>query len=197
MRGASLVPPYFTWQARESSVVREALERSYERLIHRTYGAQMREWLADPAATASAQARRMLASACNVRLVSPLMDRAVLSYCLALPQDMILDGAMDKPFLREALVGRIPEEVRRREKDDRLFKLLLRRTLTSASARELLGNERVRERLRTWVRFDRVEALLDEIRAGAEVSIVLLAQLSALFELCEWYPRANQEFGLT
>ncbi len=132
-----------------------------------------------------------------MELAWPLMDRKVVEFVLGLPPSEILsrDGE-DKGFLRRALVGHVPEEVRTQPKELRLYFALIASVLGSSRVRGFVRDPMVRTRLEEWVRFERLETMLNRAREGKIVSVTTLWQLESLVSFAEWYGRAAREWGV-
>jgi asparagine synthetase B (glutamine-hydrolysing) len=178
-------------------VIRRAEEQLVERAIEEKFEDEVTRWLSTPIVAGARAAHCGLASAYGVNLTSPFLDRRVVELVLGTPAKWML-WPVYKGALRNAAAGVIPEEVRIRGKDVDLPTSLLRRIVTSRASREALRNQRVRHRLGDWIRFDRVEGLLDAIDRGYNPGDpTFWQQVEGLVSFAYWYARASREYGVT
>jgi asparagine synthase (glutamine-hydrolysing) len=195
-RPGAHLPPYLVPAATERAVFEQATKQFYGRWIHRPAVDLVGDWLSWPTGVGSVGAHELLAGELGLALVSPLIDRDVIELVLGLRPSAVLSPAMDKRFLREALAGRIPESVRTLAKDVRLADTLGSRIVTSPQARRVLRDAGARERFAGWIRFEKLEALLDAIEAGYRPNEWVYWQIECALTLCEWYARASREYGV-
>ena len=193
---ALLLPAFAARQALEQGPVQIALEQRIAAVSRGSQQALVQGWLSSPVRIGSALSQDHLASAYGIRLASPLLRREVVELVLGLrPGDMLSTGR-DRPFLRAAVADRVPAGVRDAPKDARLAEALSCRVVSSARARRVLGDERVRERLADWIRFEKVEAMLDEAAAGRLGGMGVSWPLECLVTFADWYARAHREYGV-
>jgi len=196
-RSGDRFPSYLTERARSHPAIREAARRFFERHIEEDFVHEVEHWLSNPVTIGVRSTHRHLASAHGMTLISPFLDRRVVELVLGIPAQWILSDRY-KGFLADAEVGRVPEDVRTRAKDDRLATLFQRKVLTSRSVRKALDDPRVRDRLGDWVRFDRVHGLLDAIGSGYDPSdVTFWIQIQGVIGFAYWYARASREYGIT
>ncbi len=189
-------PPYLAGHVADRPVLKQAVEQYYAAFVHKDLEAMLPEWLSWPELVGSTLAHRQMAAAHGLELSSPLLDRRMLEFVLGLPVRFLLPMEVDKAFLREATRERLPEDIRTRPKDARLADAFAREIVVSPRARDVFRNDRVRKRLADWIRFDRLESLLDAIARGYPPSDTLLWQLERLLAFAEWYARASREYGV-
>ncbi|MBT9259104.1 MAG: asparagine synthetase B [Clostridiales bacterium] len=77
---------------------------------------------------------RAMARKAGVKIFLPFLDEEVVSFALSLPWELKAQGGMEKGVLRQAFVGRLPEEVRLRKKSPfpRTFHPRYRQLVTEA-----------------------------------------------------------------
>jgi asparagine synthase (glutamine-hydrolysing) len=190
------LPSYFTPEAADAPSMRAASEQYLHSFVHRPLRSAVEEWLAWPFFLGAAVSQRQSASGLGVRLVSPLLDRDVVELVLGLPVDALLSDENDKAFLRNASAGVIPGETRQRPKDTRMAVQLDWAILTQPATRAILRDRNVRDRLADWVRFERVEGILDSVERGYSPTDRQRLQLECLVTFAEWYGRASREYGV-
>jgi asparagine synthase (glutamine-hydrolysing) len=190
------LPAFATWDASQHPIVREATDEYLATLVHRPFGVRLYEWLSAPMVVGAALSRRHVAAGFGLDLEWPMLDRGVLELVLGLHTAGAIQGGPERPFLRDALAGIAPDEVRLRPKNIGLYAALIPRLLTSPRAREALRDTRVRARLADLVRFERVDAMLDGLAAGRSLSMAAIWQLECLVGFAEWYGRASREYGV-
>jgi asparagine synthase (glutamine-hydrolysing) len=195
-KDAELLPTYLSAQARAHPAIAQAAHQFTEMEIGRSRGPVLDQWLSNPYAVGARCAHRWLAAQSGVGLSSPFMSRAVVELVLGIPAQWILTTEY-KGFLRDAAVGRVPERVRVREKDIALPTALFRKMLGSPAVRDLIANPVVRERLGDWIRFERLQGMMDAIAVGHDLNDPLLwAQVEGLVTFAYWYRRARREYGI-
>lgn len=190
------LPAFGAWGASEHPAVRTAIE---QRLAGQARGSKedlIHDWLSSPITVGSALSHDQVAAAFGVRRLSPLLDCEVVELVLGLPPEDMLSAGDQKPFLRAALLGRIPDAVRTSLKDVRLADELSPRIVGSVRARQLLADTRVRERLAGWLRFDKVDAMQNSAAAGRLRTFEPLWALECLLTFADWYARASREYGV-
>jgi asparagine synthetase B (glutamine-hydrolysing) len=190
------LPAFAVWGAAERPAIREARHEYLETLVHRPFAARLDEWLSAPMVVGAALSRRHLAAGFGLDLEWPMLERGVLELVLGLQEAGAIHGAPEKQFLQVALAGLVPDEVRLRSKDIGLYKAFIPRVLTSPRARQAVRDARVRARLADWVRFERIEAMLDGLAAGRPLGAAALWQLECVVGFAEWYARASREHGV-
>jgi asparagine synthetase B (glutamine-hydrolysing) len=195
-RVEAYLPAFATWDARERPAVREAVTEHLATLVHRPFEARLHEWLSAPTFVGAALSRRQLAASFGLDLEWPLLERPVLELVLGLHEAHAIHGGQNKPFLRDALVGTVPDEVRLAEKNIGLYRALIPRVLCSQRSRESLRDARVRARLAGLIRFERAESMLDALASGRSLSPSALWQLECLVSFAEWYGRASRDHGV-
>jgi asparagine synthetase B (glutamine-hydrolysing) len=195
-RPGAQLPAYLEPAATERPIFEEATAQFYGRRIHRPALELVEDWLSWPTGIGSVAAHEGLAREFGLELTSPLLDREVIQLVLGLRPSSLLSRGLDKHFLREALAGRIPEAVRTQPKDVRLADALGCAIVTSPEARLVLRDRQARERFAGWIRFEKLDALLDAMEVGYRPGEWLYWQLECALTLCEWYPRASREYGV-
>jgi hypothetical protein len=189
-------PSYFSSRATGLDAVHEALDQLHEGLAERRFADEVQCRLSNPLMVGARLTELNLANAHGLDLVSPFLDRRVVELVLGWPVERQLPLEY-KGALREAAVGRIPDEVRTRSKDVSLPMTLLRKIVASPAVRALMSDTSVRDRLGDWVRFGRVEGLLDAIGRGYDPpSETFWIQLEGLVTFAYWYRRVNREHGV-
>lgn len=192
----SCLPAFAVRGAEDHRVVRDAINDYHASLVHRPFEEHVREWLSSPVFVGATLGRRHLASAFDLELHWPVLERGVLEIILGLHETHQLGGRADKSFLRNLLRGTIPEEVRLRPKDIGLYRALIPRVLTSSRLRAALRDAQVRRRLSHLVRFEQVDVMLDAVAAGHAMRGGALWQLECLASFAEWYAHASRELGV-
>ncbi|HEY8091193.1 MAG TPA: asparagine synthase-related protein [Polyangiaceae bacterium] len=195
-RSGNHLPSYLAREKLDAPEVRSAVRDFSVDAVHRDLPRAIEEWLSTPLRVGARLAYEGLAGACGLDYAAPLVDRDVIELALAIPPRWMLSPEYDKAFLRRALEGRVPDDVRLRPKDVRLDDELAPELLVAPSTRDLLADARVRERLREWVRFQAVERLLDDVRAGYRPPLLLQWHLHCLIAFAYWYRRASREHGV-
>jgi asparagine synthase (glutamine-hydrolysing) len=191
------VPSWIRPDALEGRVFRVAMDECYESFVHRDLTTAIRTWLAAPFFIGSACTRRWLAARAGIATRSPLLDRGVIELALGASPRWMLDPEHDKPLLRRALAGRIPEAVRTRAKDTRAWDAMRARIVSSDGALTALREPVVRERLGHLVRFERVEGIVRELRSGREHDKLQVMQLESLVTYADWLAQASRAYGVT
>jgi asparagine synthase (glutamine-hydrolysing) len=192
----TLLPAYASWDAGEHAGVRQAVDEYRAALVHRPFATRLNEWLSAPTFVGAMLSRRHLADAFGLELEWPMLERSVLELVLGLHAAGLIRGGPERAFLRSALAGIVPDEVRLRPKDVGLYRALIPRVLTSPRSREAVREARVKKRLADLVRFERVEAMLDGLAAGRELRGAALWQLECVVSFADWYSRASVEYGI-
>jgi len=190
------LPAFAARDAGQHPAVREATDEYLMTLVHRPFATHLDNWLSAPIIVGAQLSRRHLAEGFGLDLEWPMLDRGVLELVLGLHAAGAIHGGPERRFLRDALAGMVPDEVRRRPKSVVFYKALIHRLLTSSRSREALRDVRVRARLADLVRFDRVEAMLDGLAAGGSPGVGALWQLECLVGFAGWYARASREHGV-
>ncbi len=193
---AAHLPAFAVWDASSHPVIREAANEYLATFVHRPFATRLHEWLSAPIVVGAALSRRHLAAGFGLELEWPMLERGVLELVLGLHAAGAIRGGPQKSFLRLALAGIVPDEVRFRPKSMGLYTAFIPRILTSARSREALRDARVRARLADLVRFERIEAMLDGLAAGRSLNAAALWQLECVFNFAEWYARASREYGV-
>jgi asparagine synthase (glutamine-hydrolysing) len=191
------LPAFAVWGAADRPAIRDAVHEYLETLVHRPFAARLEEWLSAPTVVGAALSRRHVAGGFGLELEWPMLDRGVLELVIGLHDAGAIDGAPDKPFLQDALAGLLPDDVRLRAKDIGLYNAFIPRVLTSPRARQAVRDARVHARLADWVRFDRLEGMLDRLAAGQSLRKAALWQLECVVSFAEWYVRASSEYGVS
>jgi asparagine synthetase B (glutamine-hydrolysing) len=192
----ALLPAFSKWDAAASPAIRAATGEYLETLTHRSFAARLSEWQSAPIVAGAALSRRHLAAGFGLELDWPMLDRSVLELVLGLHAARAVHGAPTKPFLQAAFAGIVPDKVRLHSKNIGLYKAFIPRVLTSPRARLALRDARVRARLADFVRFERIEAMLDGLAAGRSLGVAALWQLECVVGFAEWYARASREYGV-
>jgi len=190
------LPAFAAWSARQHPLVREASDEYLASLVHRPFADRLHQWLSAPIVVGAMASRRHLADNLGVELAWPLLERGVLELVMGLHAKRALGGGPQKPFLRDALQGIVPEEVRLLPKDIGLYRSFIPRVLTSQQARDALRDPRVRTRLADLVRFERIDAMLDALGAGRTLGMSALWHLECLVSFAQWYATASREYGV-
>jgi hypothetical protein len=190
------LPAFAVWGAADRPSVREATAQYLEDLVHKSFDKRLHEWLSSPVATGAMLSRRHIAAGFGLELSWPMLDRGVLELVLGLHAAGAIHGAVAKPFLKDALAGSVPDEVRLRPKDIGLYKAFIPRVLTSPRARQALRDPHVKRRLADLVRFERIEAMLDGLEAGRSLGLAALWQLECVVAFADWYARASRDYGV-
>ena len=190
-------PAYVSPGALQLRELNDARQQYVEALVHQSSRDLFEQWLSLPVPVGATASHDRCAAEFGLRTVSPLLDRRVVELMLALPPSVLLPRGQDRHFQREVLKGRIPESVRMLSKDVRLPDELLPHIVCSQQARASLRDGAVRERLSGWVRFERLDAMLDAIPRGYRPAAVPLWQLECIVTFADWYSRAAAEFGVS
>jgi asparagine synthase (glutamine-hydrolysing) len=191
------LPSFATWRADEHPLIREAMAQYLELFVHRPFSDRLSDWLSSPFVVGAAMSRRHLAARFGLDLEWPMLERGVLEVILGLHEAGAIPGGDAKPFLREALDGLVPDDVRLRSKDVGLYRAFIGRVLTSPRARAALRDGRVRRRLVDLVRFERIEAMLDGLAEGRSLGPAALWQLECVVSFAQWYEQASREYGVS
>jgi asparagine synthetase B (glutamine-hydrolysing) len=196
-RGLTGLPPFANKHVSSKQEVMAAMEQFLAGLVHVPFRTRVERWLDSPMTVAAASSRVHYASRWGVALAWPLLDRAVIELVLGLPPDDLLSQeGEDKSFLRMALRDRVPDAVRTRSKDVRLYHVLVSRMLGSAQSFRVIRDENVRRRLSEWIDFDALETMLHAAGARRIGRISLLWQLECVVSFADWYARASREWGI-
>jgi asparagine synthase (glutamine-hydrolysing) len=191
-----LFPSYLTPRAHKHEAIEGAAQQLYEALADEDFAGEVGRWLSNPVMVAARKSLVDIAAQRGLSLASPLLDRSVVEFILGIPPESLLTPIY-KGALREAAVGRLPDEVRAREKDIGLIMRLNRAIFASPAARRALRDPLVRDRLADWVRFDRVEGVLDAIATGYDPGDgAFWRQIESLVAFAYWYRRAYREHGV-
>jgi asparagine synthase (glutamine-hydrolysing) len=189
------LPSFMTAQAHEDPVIQEAGYDFYCGQVDEDLPREFLRWLSMPAVVGAAATHRHLASLFGLTLASPMLDRRVVEVILGIPAEHVV-SPIAKAFLRDAAKGRVPDEVRTRPKDIQWSAEFLPRILGSTSVRDRLRDPIVRERLGKWIRFERLESMLEAITGGHELSLRLWQQIEGVVSCAYWYSRASREYGV-
>jgi asparagine synthase (glutamine-hydrolysing) len=196
-RSGERLPSYLSQRARNHPAVAQASVQFYESQIGEDRTRTLEEWLSNPAVIGSWRTHQHLAAQHALTLVSPLLDRRVVELILGIPSEWML-ATESKSFLRGAAAERIPERIRTQPKAVALPFALLRDIVGSPAVRAMLGDPCVRDRLGEWIRFERLESMIERIAQGFDPPDPLLwQQLEGLVSFAYWYPRASREHGVT
>lgn len=190
------LPAFAAWDARQHPLMREATNEFLASLVHRTFAERLHEWTSAPVVVGAMLSRRHVAGSFGVELEWPMLHREVLELVMGLHQERLLQGGPERRFLRDALEGIVPDEVRLAPKDVSLYRAFIARVLTSPRAREAVRDARVRARLADLVRFERVDAMLDGLAAGRALGASALWHLECLVSFAQWYAKASSEYGV-
>jgi hypothetical protein len=190
------LPSFAAAGASQLPAVREATDEYRATLVHRPFATRLQEWLSSPIVVGAALSRRQLAARFGLDLGWPMLDRDVVELVLGLHSAQAISGGSQKPFLRDAVAGLVPDEVRLLSKDIGLYRALIPRILTSPRSRQAVRNARVKARLAALVRFERLEAMLDRLAAGQPLGTSALWQLECVVSFADWYARASSEHGV-
>ncbi len=191
------LPSFLSLGAASRPHIEQATQEFYEAQVELDFGGEIQRWLSNPAIVGAYSSHAQIASTFGLALASPLLERRVIELVLGIPAEWML-GASSKAFLPEAAEGRVPDSIRRQRKDVRLPVDLLRAILGSAGARRSLRDRRVRDRLEGWIRFERVEGILDAIGRGYDPNDDLFwSQITGLVSFAYWYSRASREYGVS
>ena len=190
------LPAFAAWDARQHPLVREASDEYLASLVHRPFADRLHQWLSAPIVVGAMASRRHVAGSLGVELAWPMLERGVLELVMGLHARRALGGGPQKPFLRDALQGLVPDEVRLLPKDIGLYRAFIPRVLTSQRAREALRDPRVRARLAALVRFERIEGMLDGLATGRDLGISALWHLECVVSFAQWYAAASRDYGV-
>ncbi|MDP9034023.1 MAG: asparagine synthase-related protein [Myxococcota bacterium] len=189
-------PSYLGSGAAAQRAFERATQAFYEAQIELDFAGETTRWLSNPAIAGAFATQRQIASTFGIALVSPLLDRRVIELVLAIPAEWMLSRE-PKAFLPDAAAGRVPDAIRLQSKDIRLPSDLLRTIVSHPGVRRTVRDPVVRERLDGWVRFERVESVLDAIAQGYDPADDLFwAQIAGLVSFSYWYARASREYGV-
>jgi asparagine synthase (glutamine-hydrolysing) len=176
--------------------VRQAIDECRTTLLHLPFAERLNEWLSAPMVVGAALSRRHLAAGLGLELEWPMLERELLELVLGLHDAHALHAGREKHFLRSALAGIVPDDVRLAPKDVGLYRALIPKILTSRRAREAMRDDRVRKRIAHLVRFDAIDTLLDALASGQALSFAELWPLECIAAFAEWYSRAAREYGV-
>jgi asparagine synthase (glutamine-hydrolysing) len=190
------LPAFAKWNVGEHSLVREAATELIATFVHRPFETRLNDWLAAPTFVGAGLSRRHLAAGFGLSLEWPMLDRGVLELVLGLHAANVVGRGPQKPFLRAALAGLVPDAVRLAPKNVGLYTAFIPRVLTSPRSRASLRDSRVRARLADLVRLERVETMLDGLAEGRVLTTSTLWQLECVVSFAEWYSRASREYGV-
>jgi asparagine synthase (glutamine-hydrolysing) len=136
----------------------------------------------DPLGTTEQRAREGAMQ--GLRFRQPLLDPAMVEFAMSLPPELAFDGELDRPLLRRALSGELPDDILGSSRKP-AFNALLESALAGpdrALATELIT--RPRQALRQLVDADRVAAIVRDLgRDGAPPALALDAWRIATAEL--------------
>jgi asparagine synthase (glutamine-hydrolysing) len=189
-------PSYLRAGAQELPAFRLARGQYHARLVNGDYAKAVRGWLSSPSWIGSLLCARLVAERLGVELVSPLLERGMIEFAMGLPPEAML-RPQQKGFLRDVAEGTVPDVLRNAPKDTRLAEELLARILVSPVSRGSFRDLSVRQRIDSWVRFDRVEGMLDRIAAGDRPGPRVMSQLEGLLAFAQWYKTARAEYNVS
>jgi asparagine synthetase B (glutamine-hydrolysing) len=196
-RADDRLPSFFSDEALSHPAVALAADQFYEAHIDRDFVHEVLRWLSTPVIIGAFSTHQRLAAGFGLSLASPLLDKRVVELILGIPIEWMLTTEY-RAFLPQAAEGRVPDQLRLRPKDHRLPTDLFRAVIGSSKTRELLRDTNVRERLSRWVRFERIDGIMQAIGRGYDpADDVFWQQITGLVSFAYWYARASREHGVS
>ena len=177
--------------------IEQATQEFYEAQVELDFGGEIQRWLSNPAIVGAYSSHAQIASTFGLALASPLLERRVIELVLGIPAD--------------GCSARAPRPSCQKRPRDAFLTRYVGNAKTfvfpstccgpfwdSAGARRSLRDWRVRDRLEGWIRFERVEGILDAIGRGYDPNDDLFwSQITGLVSFAYWYSRASREYGVS
>lgn len=189
----ALLPKWTTERFRKSDDFRAALAKFETRTTQRAFADRLASILTGGAFVGGRSADRLEARSLGLDVASPLVNAAIVEFAMGLTPEQRMAFNSEKSFLRKAGAGILPESTLRAEKDNALYRTMLRYVLRDATAERTLSHlERVRG-FREWVDSGVLR------RQYSDPSRLSVRDADSLYRLqrgTEWMSEVEQRYAL-